>query len=415
MLKHLTFSDRTSRWNRGWIAVCLALILPVTVLACEWDYDTLKQERSRFPSTLELITGKFWRHSPEFYEWRIKDRLERLKSEPKNLDLLDDLAVAYRKTGKTDRAIEVMLDKEKIKPGEYKTYSNLGTFYILAGDFEKGLPYIDKALAINPNAHFGREKYQKWLVEYAQSRMKDGKLTLPLRVKTYPQWPEESTFDGFDDYVRKCEGTKYLSRAQVQAAIKGVQGMMRFADYQNPLLLEALGDLLLAGGGDDNARQLAARSYLQASYVVKDKEASLAYRNAAERALEHQVGKGRSETAKPQEVLGDLETEFKGELAQAEKWYAAAKQKELALIKDGRRVEDEYDRLAAKPPSVSEINPVWFTREMRIFTMLSILGIGMLVTMGVMFLGLRWLWKKISPDYHDRKLTPEGANSSGSV
>lgn len=394
MLKHLTFLNRTARWNRGWIAVWVALVLPMTVLACEWDYDTLKQERSRFPSTLELITGKFWRHSPEFYEWRIKDRLERLKSEPKNLDLYDDLAVAYRKTGKHDRAVEVMLDKDKIKPGEYKTYSNLGTFYILAGDFEKGLPYIDKALAINPEAHFGREKYQKWLVEYAQSRKHNGLLKLPLRVKTYPQWPEETTFDGFDDYVGQREGTKYLSPAQVLAATRGVLGMMRFADHQNPLLLEALGDLLLAGNGDDNARQLAARSYLQASYVVKDKVASTAYRKCAEQALYMQVGKHGKTSFELGELLRDLEKEFQGELAQAERWYAAAKEQELALIQGGRQVEAKFDRLSAQSPSVSEIDPVWFTRDMRIVTVFVIVACGALVTMAAGCAGIFWLWKK---------------------
>ena len=49
------------------IAVAL-LALPTAAFACLWDYDTLKQERARFPDALEVITGKFLRHSPEFYE-----------------------------------------------------------------------------------------------------------------------------------------------------------------------------------------------------------------------------------------------------------------------------------------------------------------------------------------------------------
>src|SRR5262245_42838018 len=156
-------------------ALLAGLLLPSAAVACLWDYDTLKQERARFPGTLELITGKFLRHSPEFYEWRIKDRLAKLKDDPKNLAYHDDLAVAYHKTGQHDKAVETILAKEKIKPGLYETYSNLGTFYILNGEFKKGLPYIDRALEINPDAHFGRERYQKWLVEYALTRKSDGK------------------------------------------------------------------------------------------------------------------------------------------------------------------------------------------------------------------------------------------------
>jgi tetratricopeptide (TPR) repeat protein len=136
------------------------LLTPAVALACLWDSDTLKQERYHFPETLELVTGKFLRHSKEFYEWRIQDRVAKLKSEPKNLTYLDDLAVAYEKVGDHDKAIETILKKEEIQPGIYETYSNLGTFYILTGEFEKGLPFIDKALAINPDAHFGSEKYQ---------------------------------------------------------------------------------------------------------------------------------------------------------------------------------------------------------------------------------------------------------------
>ena len=39
------------------------LLLPSFAFGCLWDYDTLLQERSRFPDTLEIITGKFLRHS----------------------------------------------------------------------------------------------------------------------------------------------------------------------------------------------------------------------------------------------------------------------------------------------------------------------------------------------------------------
>ena len=73
--------------------------MPTLVSACLWDHDTLRQERQRFPDTLELITGKILRHSPEFYEWRIKDRLYKLEADPMNLAYYDDLAVAYEKTG----------------------------------------------------------------------------------------------------------------------------------------------------------------------------------------------------------------------------------------------------------------------------------------------------------------------------
>ena len=37
----------------------LLVLAPRAAFACYWDFDTLLQERARFPSTLEIITGKF--------------------------------------------------------------------------------------------------------------------------------------------------------------------------------------------------------------------------------------------------------------------------------------------------------------------------------------------------------------------
>src|SRR5947207_15309999 len=99
--------------RRTLLALLAFALFPLAVAACLWDYDTLKMERQRFPGTLEISTGKFLRHSPAFYEWRVKDRLAKLEKEPTNLDWHDDLAVAYDKLGQTDKAIEVMLKKDK--------------------------------------------------------------------------------------------------------------------------------------------------------------------------------------------------------------------------------------------------------------------------------------------------------------
>jgi tetratricopeptide (TPR) repeat protein len=175
------------------IAICANIVVPA--LACLWDYDTLQMENQRFPEALELITGKFLRHSPEFYQWRIADRQKKLEREPQKLEYYDDLAVAYEKTGDHKKAIETILKKDKIKPDQYETSANLGTFYIFDGQLEKSVPCIEQAIAINPDAHFGREVYQKILVEYMLSKMKDGKLTLPLRSAEYE--PEDVHGPGF--------------------------------------------------------------------------------------------------------------------------------------------------------------------------------------------------------------------------
>lgn len=325
-----------SRRTLGLLA-CL-LLTPAVALACLWDTDTLKQEESRFPDTLELITGKFLRHSKEFYEWRIQDRLKKLEVQIRDVTYLEDLAVAYEKVGDHAKAIETILKKNQIEPGVYETYSNLGTFHILAGDFEKGLPYIDQALAINPNAHFGRERYQKWLVEYAMERKKDGKLSFPMR--NVSEKGEEGPV-GFADFVRQRLGKEKLTQEDRQQATKGVLGMMRFADHENPLLLEALGDLLYQKYWQSDAKQLAARAYLKASYGMKDDGPREAYRKLASQALEMQVEPGTYNKIS----LSELEATFKQELADAQKWYDELHAKELNWIREGKDVEAEFDKL----------------------------------------------------------------------
>jgi len=50
------------------IALLLVIAICLPAIACLWDYDTLAMERQKFPDALELITGKFLRHSKPFYE-----------------------------------------------------------------------------------------------------------------------------------------------------------------------------------------------------------------------------------------------------------------------------------------------------------------------------------------------------------
>src|SRR5438045_1025257 len=155
------------RHHTGLIAsflIVAALARPAA--ACLWDYDTILDEKRGLPGVAEILAGKWERHSRFFYENRVKRATTLLAREPGNLAAYDDLAVAYEKLGDQDCAIEVTLRKDKIKPGEYTTHANLGTFYLHKGDFENGIAHIRKALEINPDAHFGREKYQLMAAEY---------------------------------------------------------------------------------------------------------------------------------------------------------------------------------------------------------------------------------------------------------
>jgi tetratricopeptide (TPR) repeat protein len=384
--------------------VVLAALAPSAAVACLWDYDTIKMERTRFPSALELITGKFLRHSPEFYRWRIADRLKRLEADPTNVALLDDLAVAYDKTGQHDKAIETALRTEKLRPGRYETAANLGTFYFHAGRLEDGLPHIDRALAINPNAHFGRELYQKRLVEYVIARRKGGPLKLPVADLT---WQENNSVrevtsysDTFADFLRRSKPRgEVLSMEERTPAITGVLGMMKFGKHDAPVLLEALGTLLTQQASSEvgpatDAKLLAARAFLKASYEVPEGPARVAYRGMAVQAIQMQTPRDQMR----QITLGQVEADFQKEVAEGRAWYADLRERELSWIRDGKDPEAEFDKLYEAEPEVSgmEVQDPKSADEIQEARLGAVvIGLGIAAVVGVVGMAalIYWLWR----------------------
>lgn len=301
------------------------LLAAAPARACLWDYDTIAEEHDRAPTAMETISGTFNRHSPAFYEWRIGDRRKKLEKDPNNFALLDDLGVALCKTGHVKEAVEIGEREVALDLTRYESQSNLGTFYIFADDLEKSAEHIQLALKINPDAHFGREKYQLYLVEY---------LLEARKLKNPPDWPLQTNFGtdlphygwsrhasfshfNFSDFLagKLHPGSKetVLDDDEMKKAIIGVLGMMRFAHHDLPMLNEALGDLLMELRTEKvfgHTQQIAVRAYLQSSYHAATPEAAAAYRTLAEKSLELQIGVS----------FEDLEKDFKDELAQGSLW-----------------------------------------------------------------------------------------------
>ncbi len=342
-------------------------IFTVTLLvstACLWDYDTIQMERQRFPEINELIAGKFLRHSPEFYQWRIKDRENRLRQSPDSLALYDDLAVSYSKLENNKKAIEVILRKEKLKPGMYETYANLGTFYIHDGQLEKGLEYINKAIEINPNAHFGREIYQKHLVEYILMKKKnnDGKLLLPLSNHTYSEietpvkqnknkteeekQKEDINRQNFEEFLRKRfrydtkdrdSIIKLYTKVYKPKVIQGITGMMKFGNHDSPILLEALGDILRLID-PEASNQLAARAYMKAYNKTKQP----IYKIKAEESIAGQKKLTKERFAQ----------EFEQEEEEGKKFYDQIRQDEMEWIHKGINPEIAFAEKYYQDPKI---------------------------------------------------------------
>ena len=336
--------------------------------ACLWDSDTILMERQRFPSAHELIAGHFLRHSPAYYEWRIQ-KISGKRFSDRSATEFDDLAVAYDKLGRHDEAIETIRQKMERWPDDfqYESEANLGTFLIHDGRFEEGVVHIQNAIQINPDAHFGREVYQKLLVEYVIQQRSSG-ATLPLSASPFDR--------GFSRYLKEHLGTDgQLDLKERRAAVTGILGMMRFGNHESPILLEALGDLCLSNVASDS-KMLAARAYLKASYATDDPTAREAYRSKAENAIEMQ------EDVNLQVIEGELESE----IIQAKKFFQQIAKDEAEWIAAGDGVDAEFAIKYYKEPTLNLNGPAT-PGESATFSPFSTIVFGSGVVVAIFFAG----------------------------
>lgn len=149
-----------------------------------WDRDTLRAEQVGLPDAVQIVTGRFERNPPLFYKMRIERVQRDLKSHPENLGLYDDAAVASDRLGDDVAAIAWMRKKRAVmatlqpsSDDRYRTEANEGTFHVhlwltrgaRADDLSElmaGRKHLAEGLAINPDAHFGRERMQIGVVDW---------------------------------------------------------------------------------------------------------------------------------------------------------------------------------------------------------------------------------------------------------
>ena len=137
----------------------------ITSHACLWDSDTLFQEKWKSPDLAKVILGQ---NVEKVDAPRLHDRIAKLKASPREDDPAwwNDLAGAHLRLGEPKVAADIL---EKIMdrfPDDYGVHANLGTAYHLLGRYEEAEKEIARDLEINPDAHFGLEKYHLALLQY---------------------------------------------------------------------------------------------------------------------------------------------------------------------------------------------------------------------------------------------------------
>ena len=151
----------------------------------------------RFAMVQDVIHERFAKHGAAHY--RERDRLTREKlqalpiDDPKRFPFYDDLGAGLDRLGRSDEAVAAIREKLALQQKQglagrdlYTSYANLGTFLIhgsakqaAAGDasarerFREGVALVRKSVEVNPEAHFGRERWQAAIAEFLLAAMDD--------------------------------------------------------------------------------------------------------------------------------------------------------------------------------------------------------------------------------------------------
>jgi tetratricopeptide (TPR) repeat protein len=238
-----------------------------------WDSDTLAMEAKAFPDLPQVITGWFDRNPALYYEMRLKRVTERIAAAPDDLAAYDDAGVACDRLGRSEEAIDWMRRKRErldlsgknapeVKEHRYRYHANLGTFlahrWLKQGanraktdDLRAGRDHIVKAIAINPDAHFGREKYQLLVMEWLMNP-RLGKSGETVTLSRYLGLEADSGL------VTPGEGR--LTEKEYREAIKGMSGLVVLGNaWESVDVYEALSHLLGAEGEASLAHLAALR------------------------------------------------------------------------------------------------------------------------------------------------------------
>lgn len=309
------------------LGVAALVALPARACLNDRDSDSLATQAAQLPTTLRVITGRFERNPPLYYQMRIARERANLQTNPRQFGLYDDIGVALDKLGRDDEALQTMKAKRALLPAFdpddkanrenwYRYFANEGTFrahrFLKAGapkeklgELEAARAQIKRAIEIKPNAHFGRERYQLMAMDWIIAR-KSG-----VTKKTLGEW-----IAGRDSWQELWPGVVDQNRKR---AVEGLSGMIVLGGaWESPDMFEALAGAL-SPADTVTLRHLAI---LRAQELLLDGKPSLGglTQRALVEALRENEGVGQKVSQKNYASLASLFGELRYE---ADNWSAA--------------------------------------------------------------------------------------------
>ena len=199
----------------GLLLTFLCFGFPTLLPACLWDADTLADEKKSHPTMAAAILG----NPPDLGDpAKLRKRIAELNAKRRENDPAwwNDLAGAHIRLGESKRAAELLESVIARFHDDYGVHANLGTAYHLLGRYAEAEKEIARDLEINPEAHFGLEKYHLALLQY---------LVRDAKYQSRHVYVDEFTagfFDARHGLFYFTEATEAIYRELAEAYTNGV-------------------------------------------------------------------------------------------------------------------------------------------------------------------------------------------------
>lgn len=357
--------------------------------ACLWDSDTLAHEAKGIPEVIQVITGRFERNPPLYYQMRLKRVAAEIVVHPEKLELYDDAGVACDRLGRDDEAIQWMARKKTILeriggPSNasvhdqwYRYYANLGTFYAhrwaragadpkKTGDLKRAKELLTTAIKINPDAHFGREKYQlkaiEWLISCAQS-------------------PKDA--DLFDIFARDADPKP----ADAREAVRGLSGLIVLGNaWESADVFYALAEALSV---DEHRAWVAYLARLRACELVDQGKRPFGLKDYTQDDIKLYLREeGRPGLRIQREQKAWVESIYPGLRKEAEEWQAKRTDYMLARLHAGSHPDTDpafWRDYKDTPPPAMPVPPLSNSRTVLPAGIIAVLVVGSAaVTLGLL-------------------------------
>jgi tetratricopeptide (TPR) repeat protein len=241
------------------------LSLTESVPACGWSWETYAAEAKALPCVHDALVGYFPKHGDAYHRAVIAAVDYGASWAPAYTAGLDAKGLALMHLGHLEEAKRVMLARLAAAPNAYPTHANLGTLYTFTGEYEKALAHVDRAMDIEPKAHFGREKYHRKLVEYLRDVKADPNVRLTHTFLGVAPSPADRTLGSKARYEKAGFQDDAIDALVSMIAVYGAESL---AD-----IYLTLGELLALRGYP----KLAWTAYKRASELGHPREKDLGY------------------------------------------------------------------------------------------------------------------------------------------